>query len=107
MDEPEDIAAELVMPFLPVASKGGPFDDQAFTAGYEMGLLDALLGHAYTFGRVHRTLRSENREQADLLAMRHGWHATFVDTEVEGWIGAEFIRVSVETDPRGGQSITR
>jgi hypothetical protein len=92
MDDEESVA-ELVMPFVGVKSKGGPFDDQAFTAGYEMGLLDALLGHAYTFGIVDRTLRVENREQADLLAMRHGWRAKFADTEVEGWIYAEFVRV--------------
>lgn len=35
--------AELIMPFLPVKSKGGRFDDDAYTAGYEMGVLDARL----------------------------------------------------------------
>jgi hypothetical protein len=83
----------LVMPFLPVQSKGGPHDDDAYTAGYEVGLLDALLGHAYTFGRVHRVLRTDNQKQADLLAMRHGWRATFHEQDVPGWVGAEFVRI--------------
>jgi hypothetical protein len=89
---------ELVMPFVSLASKGGPFDDAAFTAGYEMGLLDAELAHPYTFGLVYRTLRRENREQADLIAMRHGWRATFNDIESDEWVGAEFLRLDPKLD---------
>lgn len=94
-DEPEH---GLVMPFLPVASKGGPFDDAAYAAGYEMGLLDALLGHAYTFGHPSRVIRTENRAQADLLAMRHGWRITFHEHDDE-WVGAEFDRPPPSTLP--------
>lgn len=83
---------EMVMPFLPVTSKGGPFDDDAYSAGYEMGLLDGLLGDTYTFGLVCRALRPENQQQADLLAMRHGWRATFVPLD-DGWVSAEFVRI--------------
>ncbi len=99
MTEPGDATFESVMPFVSVASKGGPFDDNAFAAGYEVGLLDALLGHAYTFGRQHRTLRQDNREQADLIAMRHGWRVEFTDVESDEWIGAEFVRVDPQFDP--------
>jgi hypothetical protein len=93
----EQPPVELVMPFLPVTSKGGPFDDHAYTAGYEMGLLDALLGHAYSFGRQHRTIRVENREQADLLAMRHGWRTAFFEHDNE-WVGVEFVRIDKTKD---------
>lgn len=98
MTEPEEQGHELVMPFVSVASKGGPFDDAAFSAGFEMGMLDALLGHAYSFGCQFRTLREENRGQADLIAMRHGWRARFAESEVEGWVGAEFVRVDSKLD---------
>ena len=94
-DDDEPPAAELVMPFVTVTSKGGPHDDAAYCAGYEMGLLDALLGHAYTFGLVNRTLLTDNRAQADLIAMRHGWRSTFTDLP-DGWTGAEFVRVPGE-----------
>jgi hypothetical protein len=83
--------AELVMPFVAVASNGGLFDDQAYTAGYEMGLLDALLGHSYSYGQQARTLRAENRAQADLLAMRHGWAVAFTELP-DGWVSAVFTR---------------
>lgn len=97
-DDEEQVSHEMVMPFVSVASKGGPFDDAAFTAGYEMGLLDAVLGHAYTFGLVDRTLRAENRAQADLIAMRHGWRARFTVLESDEWVGAEFLRLDPNLD---------
>lgn len=63
----------LVMPFVVVTSKGGPWDDQAYVAGYEMGLLDArlqlgIVGDGY---QIH----TWNIPQADLIAMRHGYTA--------------------------------
>ena len=87
-DEPE---FGLVMPFLPVASKGGPYNDSAYAAGYEMGLLDNYL--ASTGALRHRlTLRRENLRQADLLAMRHGWRAEFVAGADGEWVDAAFER---------------
>ncbi len=60
----------LVVPFIPVASRGGPYDDTAYTAGYEMGLIDACL-HV---GAVHEAIiRTANTLQADLIAMRRGY----------------------------------
>lgn len=75
MNEP-DPAYGLVMPFVVCASKGGPYDDVAFTAGYECGMLDVVLelaaanpdGH-----RIERTVRTASLAQVDLLAMRHGY----------------------------------
>lgn len=34
---------DLVMPFVTVTSAGGPHDDDAYVAGFEMGALDACL----------------------------------------------------------------
>lgn len=103
MSGEEEVTYGLVMPFVAVQSNGGPFDDLAYSAGYEMGLLDALLGDTYTFGDQPRTIRAANREQADLLAMRHGWRMTV--TEYPGapeWIGAHFIRVDPALDRAPG-----
>lgn len=69
-----DDGAELVLPFVVVESVGGPFDDLAYTAGWEMGALDARLAAAkhHGLGCPTVTIRRENVEQAELLAMRHG-----------------------------------
>lgn len=89
-DEPE---YGLVMPFVAVASNGGPFDDQAYTAGYEMGQLDGQLAAAQLPGGgwvLERTVRDENQGQADLVGMKHGFAATFEPSGVEGWTFARF-----------------
>lgn len=96
-DDPGEQESALVMPFVAVASKGGPFADDAYTAGYEMGLLDAALDSLDAPGFVQRTLRVENQAQADLLAVRHGWRSSFTELG-DGWIGAEFARAAGE-DP--------
>lgn len=84
----------LVMPFVVCQSKGGPYDDESYVAGYEAGHLDAIL-------RYNALLRAqgfnpqpppgaapfhvENRPQLDLIAMRHGFVAEF--TEIgNGWV---------------------
>ncbi len=86
---------ELVMPFLPVVSRGGPYDDEAFAAGYRMGRLDGDLAQ----GVDHpRPIGVGEREQADLIAMRHGYAARFV-SERGGWLwlSLEFAAVGDDT----------
>lgn len=70
----EGTGYSLVMPFVTVASKGGPYDDDAYVAGYEMGQLDAAL--ALRPEEHAATVRTENAIQADLIAMRHGYTRT-------------------------------
>jgi hypothetical protein len=80
----------LVMPFVCVASAGGPFDDDAFTAGYQMGLLDAKLNKpnlAATTEMIYEQLRG----QADLLAMRYGLRMDVLH-ESDGWLHVGFAR---------------
>lgn len=75
-DESEEQQHELVMPFVNVTSVGGPFDDRAYCAGWEMGKLDVLLGQLRP--SVHeQAVLTANATQADLLAMKHGYHAEF------------------------------
>ena len=73
---PDDTPADgteydLVFPFVAVTSEGGPYDDQAYCAGYEMGQLDAALAQHPTEHAA--VVRTENLAQADLIAMRHGY----------------------------------
>lgn len=70
----------LVMPFVNVASKGGPYDDDAYCAGWHMGGLDARLEHRY-LARVSETIRSDDRAQADLVAMKHGYSLRMAATD--------------------------
>lgn len=87
-DEIPEPEYDLLMPFVPVKSRGGPHDDEAYTAGYEMGLLDATLAAAPPTHEA--TIRSDNAAQADLIAMRNGYQCSVEDSGAEGWSVATF-----------------
>ena len=86
MDDPE---YDLVMPFVTVASKGGPHDDESYVAGYAMGLLDIYL----KIGQIEDgvPVREDSLEQADLLAMRYRMSVT--PDDCSGWRWAKFTRL--------------
>lgn len=94
MSEEESAECELVMPFVSVASNGGPHDDVSYTAGFEMGALSGLL--EYGKPRVHdQPIHEENVGQADLLAMRFGYHAEVTGNGVEGWRHLRLTRLDL------------
>lgn len=76
----------LLMPFVLCESKGGRFDDEAFTAGFALGELDRDLSLALhsNMNPGERYMRIEYRAQADLIAMRHGFTLT-LSSEQDGW----------------------
>lgn len=91
----------IAMPFVTVASKGGPHDDQAYTCGYEMGYLDATLDALSQAGQVTSwtvTIHRENIGQADLIGMQYNltmsvgeWTDPSVDDRVrEEWATVRF-----------------
>jgi len=93
---------ELVMPFVAVASQGGPFDDNAYTAGWEAARIDCALREcadvvlvAETFAKfgagLRATVSSDNVPQLDLVAMRRGWTMVAEDAS-DGWSHVEFSR---------------
>lgn len=86
-DEPE---YDLVMPFVTVASKGGPHEDVAYTAGWCMGALDALLEHRQPAAHED-TIYTDSVPQADRVAMKHGYSATFTEGP-DGWSFMELRR---------------
>lgn len=73
-DQPAEYG--LVMPFLPVKSRGGPHDDDAYVAGFEMGRLDCALALRPKTPLHMTTIRTDNVEQADLIAMNHGFRCS-------------------------------
>lgn len=75
---------ELLMPFVTVQSKGGPHEDEAYTAGWEMGALDARLTYELP-AVLELTIQTVNVPQADLLAMKHGYVGVTGETDADGW----------------------
>ena len=84
MEDDEDFEEiyELVMPFVVTKSHGGPYDDEAFCAGYEMGLMAGRFE-----GQVSQnlTIRTENVPQANLIAMKHGLSVIAEEDHDGGW----------------------
>lgn len=87
---------DLFMPFTVVQSQGGPYDDEAFVVGYELGMLDAELhalsnavgGPATPTGRY---LHALGVPQADLIGMRNGYVVDTTEGQSdEEWTWVEF-----------------
>lgn len=98
MSDEEQAGYDLVMPFVTVASKGGPHEDQAYTAGWEMGALDAYLQYGNVQNPWQQTIRTDNAPQADRIAMKNGWIAEF-DDDGNGWTGMT-LRLDESETPR-------
>lgn len=80
LPEPESEGYSLVVPFVTVTSKNGPHEDQAYTAGWEMGLLYEKL-RATPHEMQIITIRTENLPQADLILMKYGYTSEKIQQE--------------------------
>lgn len=86
----------LLMPFVVCQSEGGPYDDEAFVAGYTCAVLEQKLQTL----AVHRAtppsqlVRAPHLPQFDLIAMLHGYkiHVGDID-EASGWTNVTFEHV--------------
>jgi len=88
MADDEQGTYELAMPFVTVASRGGPHDDDAYVCGWEMGQLDANLRMIKAVGSgitLSATMHAANLPQADLIAMRHGFTGSVILSDDEQW----------------------
>jgi hypothetical protein len=95
-DEGDEVSDEeqgfgLVMPFVSVASKGGPYDDDAYAAGWAMGALDAKLSAIMRPVCHEETIRTADLPQADLVAMKHGYRLERSPSEDDEWTFCEFV----------------
>lgn len=79
----------LVMPFVTVASKGGPHDDESFCIGYLCGQWDERLAMAHRVS-YEATVQTTALPQLDLIGMRHGYTMKSTETEAEGWSNVLF-----------------
>lgn len=90
MDDSENVDYGMVLPFVVVASKGGPFDDDAYTAGFEAGQMFESLSHIRMhtpdiYMKLAMPIHAANREQLDLIAMHYGLTANFTEV-ADGWL---------------------
>jgi hypothetical protein len=89
---------ELVIPFVSVKSRGGPFDDAAYVAGWRMGQLDARLGGEGILRSLSHedAIRTEDVPQADLIAMRHQYRMeATASADDEEWTFVRFLALEL------------
>lgn len=102
-DTPEPDGYGLVMPFTVVKSADGPYDDEAFCAGYDCAKLWDELETCARFGATPqaRHVKSGIIPQLDLIAMNHGFTVAFDDESAEshGWRLATFARSDGPVQP--------
>lgn len=94
--------SSLLMPFIPVTSKGGPFDDQAFTAGFHCGQIFQALSTAVASNAStvrYPLVNAVLLEQLDLIAMHHGYVISSRDTRPEfpEWVDVTFMHAELGT----------
>jgi hypothetical protein len=84
----DDLDEDAPLPFVAVISEGGPYDDRAYEAGFQMGQLDIILGIPYVV--YHTTVTyTTNVKQADLIAMHHGFKME-IESEEDEWTTLTF-----------------
>ncbi len=79
MTDDDETEYALVMPFVVVKSQGGPYDDDAFTAGWQASQIDRVLSAAVEIGAsalAPISVPPALLPQLDLIAMKHGYQAT-------------------------------
>jgi hypothetical protein len=79
------------MPLVLCRSRGGPYEDEAFTSGWRLGEIAARLGTPGV-GAMADSIRPQERLQADLIAMARGYTMTVEPTGDPGWLSVTFAR---------------
>lgn len=82
MDQPEeDTTYGLVYPFTVCRSQGGPYEDESFVAGVQLGHIDRILQIAAGVGadRVRSTARTALVPQLELCGMARGFPVVTVE----------------------------
>ena len=96
---------EPVMPFTVVKSVGGPYDDAAFVAGWNMGRLDLELAQLTAIQALPRPryISTPLQEQVDLLAMKHGYLTKFTPwiDHPDEWVRVDFRYPGTKEDSDG------
>jgi hypothetical protein len=70
----DEVACELAMPFVVCRSQNGPYDDEAFVAGWALACIDVRLTQcAVDRLPLNVPVRTPSLPQAELIAMSHGY----------------------------------
>lgn len=91
----DELDFQMNLPFVNLVSSGGKYDDESFCAGFEMGLLDFKLFQAAAIQAENllSVIRKDNKNQADLIAMKHGMIIQQSTTDDSGeWVTCFFVR---------------
>ncbi|WP_399559501.1 hypothetical protein OIA45_48745 (plasmid) [Streptomyces chartreusis] len=93
MSDQEEAEYEPVMPIVLAKSNGGLFDDAAVVAGMTCGALDQELKMTAALNTLphERYIDAPLLQQADLIAMRHGYVMRPGELdEASGWQRVQF-----------------
>jgi hypothetical protein len=80
------------MPLVLCRSRGGPYDDDAFSSGWRLGGIGALLAGP-GISALCESIRAHERVQADLLAMACGYSMTVDPSTDPDWLSVTFTRI--------------
>jgi hypothetical protein len=86
---------EALMPFVCVATEGGPYPDDAFCAGWTGGLIWARLERQPD--EYADTVPAPIVRQLDLMAMHFGYRMEYTETDYPEWMHVRFAKL-VEED---------
>lgn len=97
LDQPEQDTYGLVVPFIVCQTAGGPFEDEAFVAGFQCGEIDKALAVAAVANAstvTFPTVRTALAKQVELLAMNRGFPVMTVteSEEYPEWCSVTFER---------------
>jgi hypothetical protein len=98
-DSPEPDGMELVVPFIACQSKGGPYDDDSFVAGFLAGQVDKALTAAAAVGatRFDCTVPTVLVPQLELVGMYRGFPVATAVQVVPGGheLGWSFVQFGI------------
>ena len=84
-------SSDSVMPLVLCRSRGGPYDDEAFSSGWRLGAIGATLAGPGV-SAVCESIRAHERIQADLLAMACGYSMRVDPSTDPNWLSVTFTR---------------
>jgi hypothetical protein len=89
----DDSVTRGAMPLVLCRSGGGPHEDEAFESGWRLGDLAATLAQP-GISALADSIRPEERHQADLIAMAHGYSMSVEGSDDPAWLSVTFTRSS-------------
>src|SRR5262245_63623897 len=80
-----------VMPLVLCRSRGGPYEDDAFSSGWRLGAIGAALAGP-GISALCESIRAHERVQADLMAMAYGYTMRVDSSTDPDWLCVTFTR---------------